>query len=171
MQYGFYDALQLFGSLGLFLFGMKVMSDALMNLAGDKMRSILARMTSNRFLGIFTGFTITSIIQSSSATTLMVVSFANASLLTLTESISVIMGANIGTTITNTIVSLGHIKQGEEFKRAFSAATIHDFFNLLCVIIFLPLEIAFGFLEKIGAYFSTILVGGDSVSMSGLNFM
>ena len=106
MQYGFYDALQLFGSLGLFLFGMKVMSDALMNLAGDKMRSILARMTSNRFLGIFTGFTITSIIQSSSATTLMVVSFANASLLTLTESISVIMGANIGTTITAWLITI-----------------------------------------------------------------
>jgi phosphate:Na+ symporter len=106
MQYGFYDTLQLFGSLGLFLFGMKVMSDALMNLAGDRMRSILARMTSNRFLGIFTGFTITSIIQSSSATTLMVVSFANASLLTLTESISVIMGANIGTTITAWLITI-----------------------------------------------------------------
>ena len=106
MQYGFTDILQLFGSLGLFLFGMKVMSDALMNLAGDKMRSILARMTSNRFLGIFTGFTITSIIQSSSATTLMVVSFANASLLTLTESISVIMGANIGTTITAWLITI-----------------------------------------------------------------
>ena len=106
MQYGFYDVLQLFGSLGLFLFGMKVMSDALMSLAGNKMRSILARMTSNRFLGIFTGFTITSIIQSSSATTLMVVSFANASLLTLTESISVIMGANIGTTITAWLITI-----------------------------------------------------------------
>jgi len=106
MQYGFTDILQLFGSLGLFLFGMKVMSDALMNLAGAKMRSILARMTSNRFLGIFTGFTITSIIQSSSATTLMVVSFANASLLTLMESISVIMGANIGTTITAWLITI-----------------------------------------------------------------
>lgn len=106
MNYGFYDILRLFGSLGLFLFGMKVMSDALMSLAGDKMRKILATMTSNRFLGIFTGFFITSIIQSSSATTLMVVSFSNASLLTLTESISVIMGANIGTTITAWLITL-----------------------------------------------------------------
>ncbi|MFC4633837.1 Na/Pi cotransporter family protein [Dokdonia ponticola] len=106
MNYGFYDILQLFGSLGLFLFGMKVMSDALMRLAGDKMRKILATMTSNRFLGISTGFFITSIIQSSSATTLMVVSFSNASLLTLTESISVIMGANIGTTITAWLITL-----------------------------------------------------------------
>ena len=106
MSYGFYDILQLLGALGLFLFGMKVMSDALMNLAGNKMRSILAKMTSNRFLGIFTGFFITSIIQSSSATTLMVVSFANATLLTLTESISVIMGANIGTTITAWLITI-----------------------------------------------------------------
>lgn len=106
MQYGFYEILQLIGSLGLFLFGMKVMSDALLNLAGNKMRSFLARMTSNRVFGIATGFLITSVIQSSSATTLMVVSFANASLLTLTESISVIMGANIGTTITAWLITI-----------------------------------------------------------------
>ncbi|MBC8754251.1 Na/Pi symporter [Kordia sp. YSTF-M3] len=106
MEYGFYDILQLIGALGLFLFGMKVMSDALLKLAGNKMRSILAKMTSNRFLGIFTGFLITSIIQSSSATTLMVVSFSNAGLLTLVESISVIMGANIGTTITAWLITI-----------------------------------------------------------------
>ncbi|MGB5610888.1 Na/Pi cotransporter family protein [Eudoraea sp.] len=106
MEYGFTDILQLIGSLGLFLFGMKVMSDALLRLAGNKMRSILATMTSNRFLGIATGFLITSVIQSSSATTLMVVSFSNASLLTLPEAISVIMGANIGTTITAWLITL-----------------------------------------------------------------
>ncbi|MCW5516426.1 Na/Pi cotransporter family protein [Muriicola sp. Z0-33] len=106
MQYGLTDILQLIGALGLFLFGMKVMSDALLLLAGNKMRSILATMTSNRFLGITTGFLITSIIQSSSATTLMVVSFSNASLLTLAESVSVIMGANIGTTITAWLITI-----------------------------------------------------------------
>jgi phosphate:Na+ symporter len=106
MEYGFTDILQLLGSLGLFLFGMTVMSDALMKLAGNRMRKILASMTSNRFLGVITGFLITSIIQSSSATTLMVVSFTNASLLTLTESISVIMGANIGTTITAWLITI-----------------------------------------------------------------
>jgi len=106
MNYGFTELLQLFGSLGLFLFGMMVMSDALMKLAGNKMRKILATMTSNRFFGILTGFSITSVIQSSSATTLMVVSFSNASLLTLTESISVIMGANIGTTITAWLITI-----------------------------------------------------------------
>lgn len=106
MEFGFGDILQLLGALGLFLFGMKVMSDALLLLAGNKMRGILATMTSNRFLGISTGFLITSVIQSSSATTLMVVSFSNASLLTLTESISVIMGANIGTTITAWLITI-----------------------------------------------------------------
>ena len=106
MKYGFTNILELIGSLGLFLFGMKVMSDALLRLAGNKMRSILATMTSNRFLGIATGFLITSVIQSSSATTLMVVSFSNASLLTLPEAISVIMGANIGTTITAWLITL-----------------------------------------------------------------
>ncbi|TCK65026.1 phosphate:Na+ symporter [Winogradskyella wandonensis] len=106
MQYGFTDILQLIGALGVFLFGMKVMSDALLLLAGSKMRSILARMTSNRVLGIGTGFLITSVIQSSSATTLMVVSFANAGLLTLVESIGVIMGANIGTTITAWLITI-----------------------------------------------------------------
>jgi phosphate:Na+ symporter len=106
MNYGYTELLQLFGSLGLFLFGMMVMSDALMKLAGNKMRRILATMTSNRFFGILTGFFITSVIQSSSATTLMVVSFSNASLLTLTESISVIMGANIGTTITAWLITI-----------------------------------------------------------------
>lgn len=106
MNYGFYDVLQLLGSLALFLYGMKVMSDALMKLAGHQMRSILSKMTSNRIFGVFTGFLITSVIQSSSATTLMVVSFSNASLLTLVESISVIMGANIGTTITAWLISI-----------------------------------------------------------------
>jgi len=106
LDYGLIDILQLIGALGVFLFGMKQMSDALTNLAGDRMRSILATMTSNRFRGVLTGFLITSVIQSSSATTLMVVSFANASLLSLAEALSVIMGANIGTTTTAWMITL-----------------------------------------------------------------
>ena len=106
MSYSIFDLLTLLGSLGLFLYGMKVMSDALMELAGDRMRNILATATSNRLFAVLTGFLITAVIQSSSATTLMVVSFANASLLSLTESIGVIMGANIGTTVTAWLISL-----------------------------------------------------------------
>ncbi len=105
-SFGITDILVLLGSLGLFLYGMKVMSDALMEVAGDKMRNILASMTSNRVFAVFTGFLITAVIQSSSATTLMVVSFVNASLLTLAESVGVIMGANIGTTVTAWLIAI-----------------------------------------------------------------
>lgn len=106
MEYGIVEILTLLGSLGLFLYGMKVMSDALMKLAGDRMRAVLAATTSNRFFALLTGFMITSAIQSSSATTLMVVSFVNAQLLTLTEAVGVIMGANIGTTVTAWLISI-----------------------------------------------------------------
>jgi len=106
MNYSFVDFLTLVGSLGLFLFGMKMMSEALQRVAGSKMRNILSAMTSNRFLAVFTGFLVTVIIQSSSATTVMVVSFVNAGLLNLVQSIGVIMGANIGTTVTGWIISL-----------------------------------------------------------------
>ncbi|MCP4272773.1 MAG: Na/Pi cotransporter family protein [Gammaproteobacteria bacterium] len=106
MNYSFTDFLTLLGSLGLFLYGMKIMSDSLIEVAGDKMRNILASMTSNRVFAVFTGFLITSVIQSSSATTLMVVSFVNASLLSLTESVGVIMGANIGTTVTAWLITI-----------------------------------------------------------------
>lgn len=98
--------LQLLGALGIFLYGMKLMSSALQKLAGDKLRNILSKMTSNSFSGIVVGVLITTLIQSSSATTVMVVSFVNAGLLSLANAISVIMGANIGTTVTAWIVSL-----------------------------------------------------------------
>lgn len=106
MEYGIVDFLNLIGSLGVFLFGMKLMSEALQKVAGDRMRQILAAMTSNRVKGVITGVLITSIIQSSSATTVMVVSFVNAGLLNLVESISVIMGANVGTTVTAWLISI-----------------------------------------------------------------
>ena len=105
MDYSFFDLLQLIGSLGLFLYGMKMMSEGLQKIAGDRMRSILSAMTSNRFMGVFTGLLITALIQSSSATTVMVVSFVNAGLLSLAQSVSVIMGANIGTTLTAWVIS------------------------------------------------------------------
>ncbi len=96
----FSEILVLLGALGLFIYGMMVMSEGIQKLAGNKMREILGSMTSNRFKGIFTGFLTTSLIQSSSATTVMIVSFVNAGLLNLRQAIGVIMGANIGTTMT-----------------------------------------------------------------------
>ncbi len=98
--------LKLCGSLGFFLYGMQLMSEALQKVAGNKMRNILAAVTKNKAVGILTGLFITAVIQSSSATTVMVVSFVNAGLLNLVQAFSVIMGANIGTTATAWIVSL-----------------------------------------------------------------
>ena len=105
MDYSFFDFLLLIGSLGLFLYGMKIMSEGLQKFAGDSLRRILTAMTTNRVTGVLTGVLITALIQSSSATTVMVVSFVNAGLLTLTQSIGVIMGANIGTTVTAWLIS------------------------------------------------------------------
>lgn len=106
MNYSFLQFLTLFGSLSLFLFGMKTMSEGIQKLAGDKMRNILSAMTSNRFMGVLTGFIVTTLVQSSSASTVMFVSFVNAGLLNLTQAVGVIMGANIGTTTTAWIISL-----------------------------------------------------------------
>jgi phosphate:Na+ symporter len=106
MGFGIFELFKLVGALGFFIYGMKVMSDGIQKVAGSKMRSILSKMTSNRFLGVATGFLITALLQSSSATTVMIVSFVNAGLLSLVESIGVIMGANVGTTITAWLISL-----------------------------------------------------------------
>ena len=106
MEFGIYELLRLIGALGFFIYGMKVMSDGIQKAGGSKMRQILGGMTSNRYFGVMTGFLITAIVQSSSATTVMTVSFVNAGLLTLVESAGVMMGANIGTTITAWVISI-----------------------------------------------------------------
>jgi phosphate:Na+ symporter len=106
VEFNLLNLLELVGSLGVFLFAMKLMSEALQKVAGGNLRKILAAMTSSRLRGILSGLLITAIIQSSSATTVMVVSFVNAGLLSLMESIGIIMGANIGTTVTAWIISI-----------------------------------------------------------------
>jgi phosphate:Na+ symporter len=106
MDYSILDFLGLLGSVGLFLYGMKVMSEGLQKAAGDRLRNILSAMTRNRFAGLLTGCAITALIQSSSASTVMVVSFVNAGLMTLAQSMAVIMGANVGTTFTAWIIAL-----------------------------------------------------------------
>lgn len=106
MEYSILDFLCLLGAVGLFLYGMKVMSEGLQKAAGDRLRNILGAMTRNRFAGLFTGCVITALIQSSSASTVMVVSFVNAGLMSLAQSMAVIMGANVGTTFTAWIIAL-----------------------------------------------------------------
>ena len=106
MEFGFWDVIEIAGALCFFIFGMKMMSDGIQRAAGSMLRNILRSMTKNRFLGVFTGFLITALVQSSSATTVMTVSFVNAGLLTLIESAGVMMGANIGTTVTGWIIAI-----------------------------------------------------------------
>lgn len=105
MNYSIFDFIALLGSVGLFLYGMKVMSEGLQKVAGDRLRNILGAMTKNRITGVLTGIVITALIQSSSASTVMVVSFVNAGLMSLGQSMAVIFGANVGTTVTTWLIS------------------------------------------------------------------
>jgi sodium-dependent phosphate cotransporter len=111
-------------------------------LMGEGFARQLLATTSNPVVGLFIGLLVTSIIQSSSCTTTIVVTLVAAGQLTIGSAIPIVMGANIGTTITNMLVSLGSMGRRDEFRRAMGAATVHDFFNILCVCIFLPLELA-----------------------------
>ena len=134
---------------------------------GGQAKELFA-FASNPFAGLVVGTVATALIQSSSTVTAIIVGLV-AGGLPVSLAVPMVMGANIGTSITNTIVSLGHVRAKEEFKRAFSAATVHDFFNLLSVVIFLPLEIAFGFLEKFGSWLSGFFYGSGNASMSSFN--
>jgi len=106
MEFGFVDILKLIGALGFFIYGMKIMSEGIQKAAGNGMRKILSTMTKNRYMGVFTGFLVTCLVQSSSASTVMAVSFVNAGLLSLVESAGIMLGANIGTTITGWLVAV-----------------------------------------------------------------
>lgn len=130
----------------------------------------LFEFASNPITALVIGVLATALIQSSSTVTSIIVGLV-AGGMPVEIAIPMVMGANIGTTVTNTIVSLGMVRQGEDFKRAFAAATIHDFFNVLSVVIFLPLEVMFGLLEKMGAYAANLMLGGESMSVKGFNFI
>jgi sodium-dependent phosphate cotransporter len=130
----------------------------------------LFEFASNPVTALVIGVLATALIQSSSTVTSIIVGLV-AGGMPVEIAIPMVMGANIGTTVTNTIVSLGMVRQGEDFRRAFAAATIHDFFNVLSVVVFLPLEVMFGFLEKMGAYLASLIVGGESMSVKGFNFI
>ncbi len=136
---------------------------------GDHAKELFA-FASNPFAGLVIGTVATALIQSSSTVTSIIVGLV-AGGLPVEIAVPMVMGANIGTSITNTIVSLGHVRAKEEFKRAFSAATVHDFFNLLSVVIFLPLEIVFGLLERFGSFLSGLFYGSGDASIKGFNFI
>jgi sodium-dependent phosphate cotransporter len=152
-KYSFLKWMQLLSLVYVILLAVSVIGDGF-KLATGEHAATLFEFAQNPVLGLIIGMTATALIQSSSTVTAIIVAMV-AGGLPIGIAIPMVMGANIGTSITNTIVSLGHITNKNEFQRAFSAATIHDFFNMLCVLIFLPLEIAFGILEKI----SGVIVG------------
>ncbi len=161
--------LQIAGLVYLLLLAVSIIGGGFKLAAGDQAKELFA-FASNPVAALVVGTMATALIQSSSTVTSIIVGLV-AGGLPVGIAIPMVMGANIGTTITNTIVSLGHIRKGKEFRRAFAAATIHDFFNLISVVIFLPLEVMFGLLEKTGAYLSSFLVGSESLSIKGFNFI
>lgn len=132
-----FDVLNLIGGLSLFLFGMTIMGQALERRAGNKLKALLGRMTTNRFAGLLTGLGVTAIIQSSSATTVMVVGFVNSGLMSLKQSINVIMGANIGTTVTAWILSLAGIESNNVFVKLLKPSSFTPILALLGIVFFM----------------------------------
>lgn len=139
--------LALIGILLLFFVALEMMGDAF-KLMGEGFAENLIKTTSSPLIALFTGILATSLVQSSSTVTSLTVALVASGTLGIEGAIPIMMGANIGTTVTNTIVSMGHITQPQEFRRAMAGATVHDFFNWLTVIILLPLELMFGILSK-----------------------
>lgn len=162
------------GTLLLFFFALDLMISSFQHLGSDIVQAII-QTTLNPFTGLFIGLLITALLQSSSTTTALVVALVASGSLSLQSAVPIIMGANIGTTITSTIVSLGFISEKKEFRRAVAAGTYHCFFNLLTVVILFPLEYYYGFLsslsEKTGTYLFSSTANSETqeVPLPGFN--
>lgn len=166
-----FDVLTLIGGLSLFLFGMNIMGQALERKAGNKLKDLLAKMTNSKFKGFLTGLVITAVIQSSSATTVMVVGFVNSGLMTLRQAINVIMGANIGTTITSWILSLGDIDGSSVLITLLKPTSFTPILALVGIIFYMFLKDDSK--KDIGSIllgFATLMFGMDTMSnaVSGL---
>lgn len=146
-----------------FLVAIKLMGSAF-KLLGEDFATSLVTATESPFVGLFIGILTTALIQSSSVTTSMVVGLVSAGGLTIDSAIPIIMGANIGTSVTNAIVSLGHMGNRGEFRKAFSGAIVHDVFNWLTVAVLLPLEMATGYLHKTASFLADKFTGSSSLS-------
>ena len=134
-------------------------------LFGGDFAATLISTTANPFVGLFVGILATSLVQSSSTTTSITVGLVAAGALTIEGAIPIIMGANIGTSVTNTVVSLAHVSRREEFQRAFAGATLHDFFNWLAVLILFPLELFTGFLSRTSRALTSWLEGAGGIEI------
>ena len=166
-----FDVLTLIGGLSLFLFGLNIMGQALERKAGNKLKDLLAKMTNSKFKGFLTGLVITAVIQSSSATTVMVVGFVNSGLMTLRQAINVIMGANIGTTITSWILSLGDIDGSSILITLLKPTSFTPILALVGIIFYMFLKDDSK--KDIGSIllgFATLMFGMDTMSsaVSGL---
>ncbi len=155
------------GLIYLLLVAVSMISGGFKSATGDNARQLF-EFARNPVTGLVIGTIATALIQSSSTVTSIIVGLV-AGGLPVGLAIPMVMGANIGTTITNTIVSLGHVREREEFKRAYAAATIHDFFNLLCVVLLLPLELMTGLLARSGYALASMMSGSGSLSIKEFN--
>ena len=146
------------GLIYIFLVGVSTLEAGIRFLGEDTQESLFSAAT-NPIAALCIGILGTVLVQSSSASTSIIVGLVASGVIGVDDAIPMVMGANIGTTVTNTLVSLGHIRQSNEFRRAFAAATVHDFFNVLAVAVLLPLELAFGVISKAAEWLSERLVG------------
>jgi len=151
--------------LYLFLVGVKLLEGGIKALGSDFTDTLFEGVT-NPLAGLFVGILATVLVQSSSVTTATIVGLVAAGVLDVGSAVPMIMGANIGTTVTNTIVSMAHMRRTEEFRLALTAATMHDFFNLLAVAVLLPFEVATGFLEWSAEKITSVLVGSEGLGGS-----
>jgi sodium-dependent phosphate cotransporter len=147
----------------MFLVGVKLLEGGIKGLGSDFTDALFNNVT-NPVAGLFVGILATVLVQSSSVTTSTIVGLVASGVLTVEAAVPMIMGANIGTTVTNTIVSLAHLRQSEEFKRAFTAATMHDSFNLIAVVVLLPLELATEFLSKSAKAIAEFISGSSGAT-------
>lgn len=150
--------------LYVFLVSVNGLSGGFKALGGEALESFFAA-TTNPFLGLVLGLLATTLVQSSSVTTSLIVAMVAApeNPLPIANAVPMVMGANIGTTVTNTIVSLAHLGRRDEFQRAFAVATCHDFFNLMAVLIFLPIELLTGYLRRFAGLLSSVAAGVSGV--------
>jgi len=156
--------LAIFALVYIFILSITLLGGAF-KLFGEEFAKTIFQVTANPLTGLMIGLLATALIQSSSTTTSIIVGLVASGVLPFEASIPMVMGANIGTSVTNIIVSLGHISRGEEFRRAFSGSMLHDFFNLCSVSILLPLEIMFGIISR-----SAKVVGGMFTGFGGVSF-
>jgi len=150
--------------LYLFIVGIGGMGHSFKLFGKDFAKQIL-ETTSSPIVGLFIGILSTALVQSSSTTTSIIVGMVAGGAITIEGAIPMVMGANIGTTITNLLVSLGHITRSQEFRRAFAAATVHDVFNWMAVLVLFPLELATGFLAKLSGLMAGLFEGVGGLKM------